>query len=68
MRATILADALQRCTKEHEMNKHNDQHDKAVEDSFPASDPPAASGITGPRVDTPKAEELNNRDEDQKKE
>jgi hypothetical protein len=50
------------------MNKREDQHDKAVEDSFPASDPPAATGITGPRVNTPKTEELNNRDEDQKKE
>jgi general stress protein YciG len=28
--------------------KHNDDHDKAVEDSFPASDPPASSGIVGP--------------------
>jgi len=25
------------------------RHDTAVEDSFPASDPPASSGITGPR-------------------
>jgi hypothetical protein len=30
-----------------------DRHDKAVEDSFPASDPPASSGITGPRVSGP---------------
>ena len=50
------------------MNKREDQHDKAVEDSFPASDPPAATGITGPRVNTPEAEELKNQDEDQKKE
>jgi hypothetical protein len=26
------------------------KHDKAVEDSFPASDPPASSGIIGPRI------------------
>lgn len=25
------------------------KHDRAVEDSFPASDPPANSGIVGPR-------------------
>jgi hypothetical protein len=30
-----------------------DRHDEAVEESFPASDPPAASGITGPRVPRP---------------
>ena len=56
------------CTKEYEMNKHKDQNDKAVEDSFPASDPPANTGITGPRVSTPKAEELDDQDEQQKKE
>jgi hypothetical protein len=27
----------------------DDKHDKAVEDSFPASDPPATSGIVGPK-------------------
>lgn len=26
----------------------DDDHDKTLEDSFPASDPPANSGITGP--------------------
>jgi hypothetical protein len=26
----------------------NDRHDKALEASFPASDPPATPGITGP--------------------
>jgi hypothetical protein len=26
------------------------KHDRAVEDSFPASDPPASTGITGPRA------------------
>jgi hypothetical protein len=62
------ADAFRRCIKEREMNKRKDQHDKAVEDSFPASDPPAATGITGPRVSTPKADELNNQDDTQKKE
>ena len=34
--------------------KHDDaadrRHDVAVEDSFPASDPPSQSGIVGPRV------------------
>jgi hypothetical protein len=34
----------------------NDQekHDRAVEDSFPASDPPATGGVTGPRVVPPR--------------
>jgi hypothetical protein len=50
------------------MDKKKDQHDKAVEDSFPASDPPAATGITGPRVSTPKTKELDHRDEQQKNE
>jgi hypothetical protein len=49
------------------MNKREDQHDKAVEDSFPASDPPASTGITGPRVSRPKAEELHDQDDNQKK-
>jgi hypothetical protein len=55
-------------TKEDEMDKKKDQHDKAVEDSFPASDPPAATGITGPRVNKPKAEELDDQDQQQKNE
>jgi hypothetical protein len=50
------------------MDKKKDQHDKAVEDSFPASDPPAATGITGTRVSTPKTKELDDRDEQQKNE
>jgi hypothetical protein len=29
------------------------KQDRAVEDSFPASDPPATSGITGPRIARP---------------
>ena len=49
------------------MNKHTDQQDKALEDSFPASDPPANTGITGPRVSTPKAEELDEQDEQKQK-
>jgi hypothetical protein len=28
-------------------------HDRTVEDSFPASDPPASTGITGPRAKDP---------------
>jgi hypothetical protein len=31
-------------------SRKEEGHDKAVEDSFPASDPPASSGIVGPRV------------------
>ena len=32
--------------------KQHDDHDKALEDSFPASDPPSTSGITGTRRDS----------------
>jgi len=45
------------------MNKKKDQHDKAVEDSFPASDPPASTGITGPRVSTPETEQPDDGDQ-----
>ncbi|HTI78848.1 MAG TPA: hypothetical protein VL614_00205 [Acetobacteraceae bacterium] len=31
----------------------DDKRDRAVEDSFPASDPPGNSGITGPRTPPP---------------
>ena len=30
--------------------KDDEKYDRAVEDSFPASDPPANSGIAGPRA------------------
>jgi hypothetical protein len=30
--------------------RSDEQHDRTVEESFPASDPPASTGITGPRV------------------
>jgi len=33
--------------------KDDEKQDRAVEDSFPASDPPANSGIVGPRVTPP---------------
>ena len=33
---------------------NDDKHDQAVEDSFPASDPPGNSGITGPRAARPR--------------
>jgi hypothetical protein len=34
--------------------KHDQvKHDQAVEDSFPASDPPATSGIVGPGTNHP---------------
>jgi len=39
------------------MSKDEAKHDKAVEDSFPASDPPANSGITGPRIQRPKPDD-----------
>jgi hypothetical protein len=28
----------------------DEEHDRTLEESFPASDPPASTGITGPRV------------------
>ena len=28
---------------------HDRRHDRTIEDSFPASDPPSHSGMTGPR-------------------
>ncbi|HXA24030.1 MAG TPA: hypothetical protein VNW90_17225 [Acetobacteraceae bacterium] len=28
----------------------DEKHDRTIEDSFPASDPPASTGITGPRA------------------
>jgi hypothetical protein len=31
----------------------DERHDRTVEDSFPASDPPASTGITGPRAKHP---------------
>ena len=40
-----------------------DEHDRAVEDSFPASDPPANSGITGPRATQPR-QAPHKRDDD----
>jgi hypothetical protein len=33
--------------------KDDEKHDRAVEDSFPASDPPANSGIVGPQATRP---------------
>jgi len=47
--------------------KDEAKHDQAVEDSFPASDPPATSGITGPRVasrERTRRDAPNSRDED----
>jgi hypothetical protein len=48
----------------------DEKQDRAMEDSFPASDPPASTGITGPRVDDPRRarkadpSEPNSRSED----
>lgn len=48
------------------MTKETDEarHDRAVEDSFPASDPPASTGITGPRASRRKHTPSHKRDED----
>jgi len=35
-------------------HRKDEKHDQAAEDSFPASDPPASTGITGPRVSNPR--------------
>jgi len=37
--------------------KTEEKLDKTVADSFPASDPPATSGITGPRAVPPERDE-----------
>jgi hypothetical protein len=50
------------------MNQPKDKHDEAVEDSFPASDPPASTGITGPRVNPTKPGELKDDDDKQQSE
>ena len=31
--------------------ENNEKHEKALEDTFPASDPPASTGTTGPGGD-----------------
>ena len=39
-------------TRQQDHDKHEQaKQDQAVEDSFPASDPPATSGIVGPGTD-----------------
>jgi hypothetical protein len=45
----------------------DDKHDQAVEDSFPASDPPASSGVTGPRVSDPRKAPHKRSDESRPK-
>jgi hypothetical protein len=39
-----------------------DQHDTTLEESFPASDPPATSGVTGPRVNPPAPDQDKKKD------
>jgi hypothetical protein len=41
----------------------DDKHDRAVEGSFPASDPPANTGVTGPRATQPR-QAPHRRDDD----
>jgi len=41
--------------------RQDEKQDQTVEDSFPASDPPANSGIVGPRATPPQPHE---RDDD----
>ena len=40
-------------TQHQKRGKRERQHDAAIEDSFPASDPPANTGIVGPREGEP---------------
>lgn len=42
---------------------NDDRHDRTVEDSFPASDPPANTGVTGPRA-TQRRPAPHKRDDD----
>ncbi len=42
---------------------NEDRQDRTVEDSFPASDPPANTGVTGPRA-TQRRPAPHKRDED----
>ncbi len=44
-------------------SKADEKQDRAVEDSFPASDPPASGVIIGPRV-TPERQPPHERDEE----
>jgi hypothetical protein len=41
----------------------DEKHDQATQDSFPASDPPASTGITGPRVDDPQRAKSGSKDD-----
>ena len=41
----------------------DEKHDQTTEDSFPASDPPASTGITGPRVDDPQRARRGSKDD-----
>jgi len=45
------------------VNSREEKQDRAVEDSFPASDPPANSGVTGPRA-TPRRPPSHRQAED----
>ncbi|MEJ0018116.1 MAG: hypothetical protein WDN25_16410 [Acetobacteraceae bacterium] len=40
-------------TLRDQKKREDDKQDGVVKDSFPASDPPANSGIVGPRLSTP---------------
>ncbi len=44
--------------------KDDEKYDQAVEDSFPASDPPANSGITGPQATRPARQRASRERED----
>jgi hypothetical protein len=43
-------------------SREQQKQDRAVEDSFPASDPPAGSGIVGPRAARPPQADKRDRD------
>ncbi len=46
-----------------ELKSDEDQYDKTLEDSFPASDPPSTGGVTGPRTRTGKERTIRAADE-----
>jgi hypothetical protein len=53
--------------KQDSHERQERQQERAVEDSFPASDPPAASGIVGPRAARPRPAPDRRRPEDRPK-
>jgi len=63
--ATAPRSKQQKKAKDSAHREHREKgHDVAVEDSFPASDPPANTGIVGPRSDAPRKASHRRDDEE----